>query len=269
MQTVVSASAKPAFRQLIRSLPGMLGGSAADSFNVARGFSIRIGFSLLERIVDNFEVLSRGGVGIDGTKWPPLSPAYLAYKRRFAPGEREALLAAAGISADLKSEKGILTPEQIKLWRRVFARYLARFLARGDKEEEAKSHAAAIAWIAVKEAGGKTKLEVFGKRVVQILVDTGRGRSSLLPGYVIENGPAAEYIKVGASMSDQVFDMRPGSITVGTNIKYMAYHHYGRNVRKRRRLWPEKMPAEWFRHILRAGLSGLVRIGELFGGRPA
>lgn len=265
----------PALRQLIRNLPSILSGRLPDVDGIAHGFKVRIGLKLLALITLNFNELKRGSPGVDGTKWPPLSAAYLAYGRRFGPGEQASLKKQAGVLPHHRfapgGKKGLLSKELKKLWDRTYADRLAWYIMR-ESDSNAKAHAAAIAWIVVKAAGGKTKLDVFGKRQVEILVDTGRGAGSLSPGILTEQGPAAFYGKPNipkGSPEDQEFnDTLPDGITVGTNVGYMGAHHRGRKVPKRR-LWPEEIPAAWWQGILGEAISGLVRITDLFrGSRP-
>lgn len=287
--TVTTSSAnKPALRQLVRNLPAILSGRVPDAQSIALGFRTRIGYSILSLIMPNFDALGRGNPGADREKWKALSKEYLAYGRkltpdeakikgkswqgrRFAPGEQAALKKQAGLGNQHRlapgGKHGLLTPQQLKLWRQTYADRLAWYIMR-EPDDKAKEHAAAIAWIVVKRAGGKTKLEVFGNRKVQILVDTGRGAGSLTPGTITEFGPQASYnkpaVKGGA---DQEFDVTdPTETVVGTNVGYMGAHHRGNKRLPRRRLWPENFPSDWWNTILGNAISGLVRIAELFGG---
>lgn len=265
---------KPQLRQLVRNLPGILSGRIHDVGGIALGFRSRIGYSILSLIIPNFNDLGRGMSGADGDKWKALSKAYLAYGRRFGPTEQRDLKKAAGLgkthSMAPGDKKGMLTPEQVKQWRKIYADRLAWYIMR-EPDDKAKRHAAAVAWIIMKSRGAKTKLEVFGNRQVQILVDTGRGRGSLTPGTITEFGPNAQYQKpTGLGAVDQEFDVsNPNAVVVGTNVGYMGAHHRGNKRLPRRRLWPEEFPQEWWNHIIGVAISGLVRIGELFrGGRP-
>lgn len=267
----ITTDQKPELVALIRRLPGILTGRLPDEHNIALGFRTRIGFAILDRIAPNFVELSKGNTGADGTKWPPLSRAYLAYGRRFGKGEQSALKKAAGLdrrhSLAPGNKKGLLTKEQLKLWRRTYADRLAWFIMR-ESDEKAKSHAAAIAWIVVKAAGGKTKLEVYGGRKVDILVDTGYLRNSLQPGTLIENGPEARYEQPSSSGGiDQIFDVaEPFRVIIGSRVKYANYHHNAKNPKRRRRLWPSRFPSEWWRRILGVGVQGLSRIGDIYRG---
>lgn len=278
---------KPALRQLVFNLPAILGGRLPDVQGIALGFRTRIGYGILSLIVPNFDELGRGQPGADGNKWKPLSQAYLAYGhratpeeakrtgktwvggRRFGPGEQSKLKKEAGLGRQHSlapgAKKGLLTQDQLKLWRRTYADRLAWYIMR-ESDDSAKAHAAAIAWMVVKRVGGKTKLEVFGNRKVQILVDTGRGRGSLTPGTVTEFGPSANYSKPsGKGGSEQEFDITNHSqVVVGTNVGYMGAHHRGNKKLPRRRLWPENFPSDWWNQICGVAITGLVRIGELF-----
>lgn len=267
----VSSDQKLPLVDLIRRLPSILSGRSPDVGGIAAGFRSRLGFKVLDLVAPNFNELGRGGVGADGDKWKPLSKAYLAYGRRFGPTEQADLRKKAGLSGKTNrfapgDKKGLLDKNQLRLWRRTYADRLAFFIMR-EPDNAAKAHAAAIAWIVVKKAGGKTKLDVYGNRQVQILVDTGRGAGSLQPGTLIDSGGvgASREKPSGKGAEDQVFETTVYNVIVGTNVKYMSYHHAGRRVPKRR-LWPEHFPTDWWNGIIGSAISGLTRIGQLFGG---
>lgn len=240
----------------IRRLPAILAGRVSDEHGIAAGFRSRIGWAVFSLIAPNFNQLGRGQPGADGTTWKPLSPQYLAYQRPIT-GRKPP---RAGGKAPGGND-GLLTDTQLKLWNRTFADALAWYIMR-EPDDEARGHAAAIAWIVVKKAGGKTKLAdpAFGGRQAgvdyQMLVDTGQLRRSLQPGLLAENGPEATYQPAD---SEQLWDSQPTYIVVGSNVKHAAPNH------KRRPLWPERFPADWWRQILGVARSGLVRIADLYG----
>lgn len=268
---VTTTDQKPMLKDLIKNLPAIISGSVTDVQGIGNGFRSRIGYTILSLILPNFDELGQGLPGIDGTKWPPLSKEYLAYSRRFGSTEKADLRKQAGVSKQHQhapgDKKGLLTTDQLKLWRRTYADRLAWYIMR-ESDDKAKAHAAAVAWIVVKRAGAKTKLDVYGNRKVTILVDTGRLRGSLQPGYLQEpNGPQAEYVKpAGKGGPDQVFENNTGELIVGTNVQYASAHHNAKGKRPKRRLWPNQFPDSWWQEILGAGVSGLLRIAELFGG---
>jgi hypothetical protein len=272
----VSRDSKPTLVALLRRLPAILSGSVPDVYSIAQGFKLRLGYTFISLVAPNFEELGRGQAGADGDKWAPLSRAYLAYGRRFGPGEMQTLKKAAGLGRGHKHgvgpHNGLLTRDQILLWKQIFGTRLG-WLVKRMPIEQAKQRAAQLAWAAVKKAGGKTKLDVYGNRKVQILVDTGRLRQSLQPGQLSEaaSGPGAEYNKPnGAGGTNQELETSlAGCIVVGTNDEKAKYHHHGKGKR-RRRLWPSQFPTDWWNQILGAGIAGLVRIAELYngGGKP-
>lgn len=271
----ITKDQKPDLVSLVRRLPGIISGRLPDEHGIAAGMKARIGYTILSLIAPNFEELGRGFTGADGTKWRPLSREYLAYGRRFGPGEQKQLKELHGLGrqhskapGDKQSgepKKGLLDPQQLKQWRQIYARHLAYFISRMG-EQQAKSIAAAIAWNKMKELGAKTKLEVYGTRQVQILVDTGRLRNSLMPGSISDVGLEAHYRKPsGKGGSDQEFNIdEAGRIIVGTNVEYAVYHHKAKNPRRRRRLWPEYFPAHWWREILGSAISGMRYISTLY-----
>lgn len=257
---VITRDQKPQLTDLIRRLPAILSGRVADSDGIAGGFRARIGWMIFSLVAPNFYNLSRGLHGADGDKWAPLSPEYLAYGRGPASDRHAGGLAPGG-------KDGFLTKDQLALWRRTFADRLAFFIMR-ESEASAKSHAAAIAWLVVKEAGGKTKLKEFGEGKTpgvdyQILKDYGTLIQSVQPGELYEQGPAADY---QPAHGDQVYRDEQTQVVVGTKVPYAAAHHEAKSAKRRRRLWPERFPADWWRQILGQAQAGLLRIAELFGG---
>lgn len=268
----VTKDQKASLISLIRSLPAILSGNTADYKGIGEGFRTRIGFAIISLIKPNFEDLGRGQVGVDGDKWRPLSKEYLAYGRRFGVGEMAALKKSHNLGKGHNKapgdKKGLLTSLQLKEWRRVYTQRLTWLMMR-TSDQEAKSGAAAMAWAHVKKMGAKTKLEVFGNRQAQILVDTGRLRASLTPGTLNENGVEAHYEKPSASGGqNQVLETQePYRIVVGTNDEKAKWHHNAKSKHHRRRLWPSTFPPDWWSQILGVGMSGLVQIGELFKGQ--
>lgn len=230
-------------RSLVYRLVQMLSGREPDTGGVARGVFLAVGFAALSSIKDDFIVKSRGGVGADGVKWKPLTREYLAYGRRFGPGEAARLKKGAGLGRANRlapgGKKGLLTVDQQKRWNQIFARTLARMLL-SLPEGEAKARAAQIAWAQLKREGAKTKLEVYGTRIVDINRDTGILFNSLSPGELSGEGPAATYSKPGGDGGDQqIFQTIGNGVIVGTNVAYAAA------VNKIRPIVPEEAPEAW------------------------
>ena len=135
--------------RLAHNLGSILVGDSPDQQDIAKGFLLTLGFAALTDIKDAFIIKARGGTDEMGISWPPLSKEYLAYGRRYGPGEQAALKRQAGLGRQHRrapgGHKGLLTAAQLKLWRRIYVEYASRFML-SEPESMAKSHAAAIAW---------------------------------------------------------------------------------------------------------------------------
>jgi hypothetical protein len=216
-----------------------------------------IGFVALSDIHEDFVTKSRGGTGEDGVRWPPLSPEYLAYHRRFGPGEKAALKRAAGLgkghSKGVQGKSGLLNSAQQKQWYAVYNRTIAWAAQRFDI---AKAHhiAAGHAWNVVKAGGAKTMLEVYGTRQVDILRDTGVLLNSLSPGYF----DGEEYTKPTVEGGDQqIFRPIADGIVIGTSVPYAGAHQDGKGVPKRPFL-PERVPDSWIQRWANVGIQAVA-----------
>lgn len=197
--------------------------------------------ALLSKIQQAFIVKSRGGTDEAGITWAPLQRSTIA-RRRIGPGDLLAI-GVKGTKIPKNRTRGLLTAGQDLQWRKIFGSRLANFLARGMPIGEAKARAAQIAWSILKAGGAKTKLEVLGGRQVDIGRDTNSLFRSLTPG--IEGEPAEP---------DQVREVGPGRITVGSNVPHAKHFH------KRRRLWPaDGLPDAWNAAIAGAVGRGIIR----------
>lgn len=245
--TVTIRSSRADVRRTVRQTVAALAGGP-DPGGVARGLQLRLGVALLSKVQQAFIVKSRGGVGEDGIQWQPLKRATIA-QRRTSAGERKAL----GITG--KRVRGLLTADEDKRWRRIFATRKSYFMAKfGLSDAAASERAAKIAWATLKAEGAKTKLEVLGNRQVDILRDTGELFRSLSPG--VDATPS------GAD--GQIFETPPGQVIVGTNKK--PWHHTGIPGKlPARPLWPTdgRLPVAWWDALLRVIQMGALRALEL------
>lgn len=247
-------------RRIVYQLAGMLTGRVKDSLGIAQGVFLAVGFAALSDIKADFVRKARGGTGEDGVKWPPLSPEYLAYHRRFGPGEKAALKKAAGVGKGQRfgvgGNKGLLTKAQQKRWNEIFATRLARF-AMSMSLGEAKQRAAQVAWAVLKSEGAQTMLGVYGHRQVEILRDTGILLNSLSPGRLAAN----HYSKPTADGGEQqIFETMGNGVIVGTNVPYAASHNYGDTKRgiPKRQFLPKEPPAVWLKRWADAASDALL-----------
>lgn len=250
----VAAERRAELEAFLDRLPAILAGEEADHFGIAHGFRMRVATAFFSLIKEAFIVKSRGGTDAAGIKWPPLSAKYLAYQR---PHVGRSPPKAGGKAPGGKD--GFMSDAELKRWRADYSRFLAHLAAQVDDVfslSNAKSFAAALAWKRAKERGVRTKLEVFGKRPVEILRDRGILFNSLSPGVLVEAGTDANY----SAPSDQIVEDAPGLLYVGTSVSYAGYHQNGK-----RKLWPDngELPELWVEDLVDVAASGLQRIGEL------
>jgi hypothetical protein len=211
---------------------------------------VRLGMTALSLIKQAFVVKSKGGTDDCGLSWPPLKKTTIAYSRRH-PGVPKSAQRAAF------SPSWMLTDKQRDKWWSLYRTGLARF--KGDK-----SRAAKLAWKIIKDEGGKTLIGTYGNTPVLILRDLGLLLNSLSPG--IETGSASV-----APVPNQIFEVRSGSVIVGTNRKHAASHHNGIPGRlPQRRLWapPSQWPQSWWTEISEQGRMGLIDIMLYFLRNP-
>lgn len=206
-------------RSSVRSAVYQAPAAARAHGPIANEVLVRCGLALLGRIRAAFVVKSRGGTDEAGESWQPLSPRTIAYSKTRQRGR--------GGRTRTEKKRGshpsqALSAKQQARWWEVYRRQLAIY--RGNR-----SHAAAVAWLVLKQEGAKTLVDKYGHRQVEILRDTGLLLNSLSPGHV---------------GGDQVFRVGGGEVVVGTSRKGARGHHEGVPGRlPQRRLWPE--PANW------------------------
>lgn len=228
---------------VIQTVRGVTG-NADTHLPLARGVLTAIGLAALGDIKSDFVRKARGETGEDGNTWPKLTKKYLAYGRRFGPGEQAALKRAEGLGRGHRlapgNNKGLLTAAQLKRWRGIFASVLARLAASMDLAA-AKARAAQVAWAILKREGARTKLDVFGSRQVEILRDTGDLLNSLSPGEFL---PTGEY----TPPADQIWEIQGNGIIIGSKLPYARAHNRGyppKKIPARPFLPVDRIPAVW------------------------
>lgn len=205
--------------------------------------------SLVREIYRAFLQRSWGVPDETGYRWEPLSPSTIA-GRPISEQER------AQFGIDPAHRRGLLTPAQDKLWRRIFRGRVQYFIAMGmDEETEAKPRAAAAAWAILKSRGAMTRKELLSNRRVPILRVTGRLANSLDRG-ITTTGLSEGSIRYRPANRDQIYRVGSSSFEWGTCVPYAAKHHFG-TTRKNgnrvpaRRLWP---PTRQMHRWIKAGV---------------
>lgn len=261
---------KEEIEQFVRSLPEDIVGSGEDLHGVGAGFRARLAHTWFSLVHEDFDKLGRGATGADGRTWDRNSPEYLAYgkgpkssrmgrgsmpnNRLGGPGAHNGDLARGAGTGDL-------TKSQLAYWWQVYSSWKSYYIQYYDLKT-AKAKAAQQAWIATKKRGASTLLGRLGDRPDQVLVDRGTLRHSLQPGELVDyGGPDADYME----SPSQLFEEQAGRMAVGSKVPYAAAHHEPkRKGGKKRSLWPESLPSQWFEDIVGAAAAGIARIGEVF-----
>jgi hypothetical protein len=234
--------------ELAHQLAATLAGQVPDSHGIARGFLLSIGMAALSDIRLAYEVKAKGGTDAMGIKWPPLSPETIA-RRRVGPRDLK--------DPAIKERETIRKREYRKLYKRLLA---------SMPDAEARQKAKHIAGIRATRQTGRTRVDVLGNRVVEILRDTGVLMNSLGPGELTAGG---EYQKPHDEGGEhQILEVNPGHVIVGTNVLYAGTHQHGdpsRNIPQRKFL-PESnsdVPAEWWDNWLEAGADALEQSAKV------
>ncbi len=201
---VIYRGSRQELREIINRLPAIVAGTKPDERGVGESFRNALGFAVLGSVKESFVLKSRGGTDEMGIKWPPLSPATIA-NRRVGP----------------RAGKEARERERIK--KREAKKALRRYRM-SLPEKEAQRRAAIVGGLKARHIMGKTKLEILGRRDVEILRDTGVLLNSLTPGDLQEG----RYIPPTQEGSEnQVFETISNEVVVGTNVAYAGVHRDG------------------------------------------
>lgn len=231
---------------LALQLQAILSGRTSDKHQIARGFMLAVGNAALHDIHQAYLVKAAGGTDEMGIKWPPLSPKTIA-QRRVGPRDVRK-------NPEIKERKKIVDREYRKNLRR---------LKMSLPESQAKRRARQLAERTATRETGKTKFDTLGTRRVEILRDTGVLLNSLGPGELFVSGTTPIYNKPSGEGGDQqVMEPLPGSIIVGTNVRYADYHQSRepRTRLPRRQFLPDdeqQIPTQWWDNWTDAGALAL------------
>lgn len=156
----------------------VLAGKSRKYYSVHTTYKSTFIREIMTRVNKAFWVKAKGGTDDLGNKWKPLAPSTHAYKP-LSPIEKNTY------EIDNELVRGLLTPEQDKTWRIIFARTYNRLLKKGVDSKEAKHEAAKRAWAVIKARGARTKIGLG--RITDINVRYGRLVAATFPGKVVNN----------------------------------------------------------------------------------
>ncbi len=228
---------------IVHEASAMASGHGANE--ATNALMVRMGLTALSLIKTAFVQKASGGTDEAGDHWPPLQRSTVAYSRKHP-----------GVPLNVKGTENragfapswMLTERQRKRWWALYA-----------------SLGPIGAWIILKSEGAKTLIGEYGDTPVQILRDKGFLLNSLSPGIVPsqDNPPVPPPKPSGEGGEQQVFEIGPGEVIVGTNRPHAAAHHTGIPGKlPQRRLWPSpsNWPANWWAAIVEQGRMGMIDI---------
>lgn len=241
MATVHYRGKRSSLTNIVRQLGAILSGKRGDPDGIAQGFASTIGFAALSDIKDAFVIKARGGTDEMGIKWPPLKPETIANRR-------------VGRN-DSRSSALVQIRERVR--KRETRRALRRFRL-SLPEGEAKRRAAIVGGLAATKETGRTKTETLGGRSVEILRDTSVLINSLSPGQLVKGTYTKPQSEGG---EEQIFEVEPGEVIVGTNVLYASTHQHGRGAIPARPFLPTDkypVPNVWWDRWLDVANKALV-----------
>jgi hypothetical protein len=241
MATVHYRGKRSSLTNIVRQLGAILSGKRGDPDGIAQGFASTIGFAALSDIKDAYITKARGGTDEMGIKWLPLKPATIA-ARRVGPGDTG--------NSDL-----IRNRERIR--KRETSRALRRFRL-SLPEQEAQRRAAIVGGQQATKQTGQTKEATLGGRSVEILRDTSVLINSLSPGQLTRSSYTKPQSEGG---EEQIFEVQPGEVVVGTNVLYASTHQHGRGAIPARPFLPTDkypVPNVWWDRWLDVANKALV-----------
>ena len=235
---------KEKLQALFRSMPSIISGRRIDQFGLKDIYWNAFYHHLMFKIHEAFMIKSEGGTDETGESWKALKQATIA-QRPLTKGDIGKLGIGGRGKAFRDRKRGLLTPEQNKIWAAIFASTLAR-LRPTMGEAKAKERAAELAWAILKSRGAQTKLEVLGRRRVPILIASGKLEKAMQPGTLS-----------GSSISSPE---NQELVSTGSRFHINIDVDYASSVHKKRRLWPpvRKMTG-WLNESAQKGADAVAK----------
>ena len=122
---------------------------------------------------------------------------------------------------------------------------------------------------AVKKAGGRTAATGKWKPLAESTLERRRRKGITSEDIMVESARLMESLRAGvddrvSGAIDQIFDVGPAGVTVGTATPYVDYHQTGVPGRlPARPVVPKDLPPQWEPHIERAMERALKKVVQL------
>lgn len=225
-------------QQYLKTIPQQLASKSRSNLNQC--LTNHLAYQLFARIEEAFVDKSKGGTDDLGGYWKPLDPKTIA-ARPLTEKQAKRLKVSEG-------ERGLLTPEENRQWKGIFASLFAKH-RQVMNDQRAKYLAAKSAWAIMKSRGAKTRIGLLSRRKVPILIVSERLLESVSAGTLSGN----RYYKP----KEQLFEYEDGEIVLGSEVPYAEY------VNKKRKIIPSATAMTrggWIRDSLKASSVALAEV---------
>lgn len=231
-------TARQTVRRYLASIPSQLASKSRSDLNAC--LLNHLAFQLFTRIEKAFRDKSSGGNDELGQYWKPLDPKTIAARPITEREEKRFKLQ--------NREKGLLTPEETRIWKGIFASLFAKY-RKSMNDQRAKYLAGKAAWAILKSRGAKTRIGLLSRRKVPILVISERLLESVSAGTLSGN----RYYKP----KEQIFNSDDGELELGSEVPYAKY------VNRQRKIIPSKtamIRGGWIKEALKKASLGLAEV---------
>jgi len=224
-------------QRYLKTIPKQLASKSRSDLN--KCLTNHLAYNLFSKIEEAFIDKSKGGSDELGNYWKPLDPKTIAARPLTEKEEKR---------FKDRSEKGLLTPGELRIWKGIFASQYAKH-RKSMNDGRAKYLAAKSAWAILKSKGAKTRIGFLSRRKVLILRISDRLLKSVSAGTLSGN----RYYKP----QEQIFNNDDGTLLLGTSVEYAEH------VNKARKIIPSKtamIRGGWVREALKKSAVGIAEV---------
>lgn len=241
---------KAELRRQIYHLVAIMSGRASDENHIGKQFAMAIGYQFLADIHNAYDEKARGRIDDMGYQWAPLSPITLFRRRNQSGQPNEA--AQRKLERLQKSRKGFLRDREQE--------HLLYLTSIGYNPDSRLSKKIARQVAEAKYSSQESMLSAAAAGDVEILKDTGVLFGSLTPG-VLQGFHYSKPTVPGGE--DQIFDVNPGEVILGTSVEYGHHHQHGTSRIPARPFLPvkaEDVPAIWWDRVMQVASDSFSSI---------
>ncbi len=238
----------------LMNLGSYLSGEIPDPTGAIKDALVAVGLAVLHNIHEHFDKLSQGGVGDDGTVWEHLSVVTLALRRKDT-----GIKSVERIVNDIANATGPLSSSRRRLFLAQSKRMKSFYEhgANGAARRRALKLLETIKPYISKTRYNKTKkeLEAIGTKRMNMKRLKALAYASGAALILRDTGDLFNSLEPYLGAIDQLFEIGPGWVDVGTMKDYAKYHQSpeprklkadGTPILPRRAFLPDIIPQFWY-----------------------